>query len=150
VLTRPLLYLSHYLKRHRQEYYDRLQAIRDAGRWEEWIGFFLRGVEEVATEATTTARTILALQREHASRLHGEGKSAGGLLRLLDYFFTHPITSARLVERDLGVTFATASKLIGRLVDLGLVDELTGGRRNRRFQYTPYLRLFDDGPTPAR
>jgi Fic family protein len=149
VLARPLLYLSHYLKRHRQEYYDRLQAIRDGGRWEEWLGFFLRGVEEVATEATATARQILALQRDHAARLHGEGKTAGSLLRLLDYLFEHPICSARMVERDLGVTFATATKLIGRLTDLGLVEELTGGKRNRRFRFTAYLRLIDDQASAA-
>lgn len=144
VLARPLLYLSHYLKRHRQEYYEHLQAVRDRGRWEEWIAFFLRGIEEVALEATATGRKILDLRRQHGALLQNEGKGAGTLLRLLDYLFVHPICSARMIEADLEVTFATANNLVGRLEELGLVAETTGGKRNRRYQYGPYLRLFDD------
>ncbi|MGH7863193.1 MAG: Fic family protein, partial [Candidatus Dormibacteraceae bacterium] len=65
VLRRPLLYLSLYFKQHRNEYYDRLQAIRTQGDWEAWLRFFLRGVGEVATQATETARKILRLREEH-------------------------------------------------------------------------------------
>jgi Fic family protein len=61
ILQQPLLYLSYYLKAHRQEYYDRLDAIRHQGDWEGWLKFFLRGVSEVSQEATQTARNILAL-----------------------------------------------------------------------------------------
>ena len=62
VLHRPLLYLSHYLKRHRSEYYDRLMAVGEAGDWEGWIKFFLRGVAETAEEATETARAIVTYE----------------------------------------------------------------------------------------
>src|SRR5208337_73349 len=64
-LGRPLLYLSHYLKKHRAEYYDRLMAIRNDGDWEGWLKFFVRGVYEVSQEATETARQILGLREEH-------------------------------------------------------------------------------------
>ena len=60
VLQKPVLYLSHYFKRHRQMYYERLQSVRDAGDWEGWLEFFLRGVAEVSGQATNTARRILA------------------------------------------------------------------------------------------
>ncbi len=62
VLHRPLLYLSHYLKRHRAEYYDRLTAVRLDGDWEGWLRFFLQGVAETADEATDTAGTIVVLR----------------------------------------------------------------------------------------
>jgi Fic family protein len=65
ILNRPLLYLSYFLKQHRSEYYDRLQAIRTDGRWEEWLVFFLRGIRDVAIEATDRARRILALRTAH-------------------------------------------------------------------------------------
>ena len=58
-LRKPVLYLSHYFKRHRQEYYERLQAVRDAGDFESWLGFFLRGVADVSVEAADTARPVL-------------------------------------------------------------------------------------------
>ncbi|HEU0278076.1 MAG TPA: Fic family protein [Rhodanobacteraceae bacterium] len=69
VLHKPVLYLSHYLKRHRQEYDERLQAIRDQGAWEEWLAFFLRGIAEVSDEAVTMARRILELREKHRTAI---------------------------------------------------------------------------------
>ena len=65
VLARPLLYLSYYLNEHRQQYGDGLQRVRDEGAWEDWLRFFLRGVAEVAREATATAKEVLAMQALH-------------------------------------------------------------------------------------
>lgn len=143
VLSQPLLYLSHYFKRHRQEYYDRLQAVRMDGRWEEWLAFFLRGVKEVATEANETARKILALREAHRTILGSEGKASGNLLRALDVLFEHPVVTVRSMEKWLTVTFATANKIVSRLEELGLLTEITGYQRNRRFKYAPYLELFE-------
>lgn len=144
VLQRPLLYLSHYFKRYRAEYYDRLGAVRETGDWEGWLRFFLRGVAEVAEEATGTARQIIALREAHR-RLVQDNGIAGNGLRLLDVMFEHPIANARLVQEKLGVkSFNTASGLLERLERLGLLEETTGGRRNRRYRYAPYLALFQD------
>lgn len=144
VLQRPLLYLSHYFKRYRAEYYDRLGAVRETGDWEGWLRFFLRGVAEVAEEATGTARQIIALREAHR-RLVQDNGIAGNGLRLLDVMFEHPIANARLVQEKLDVkSFNTASGLLERLERLGLLEETTGGRRNRRYRYAPYLALFQD------
>jgi Fic family protein len=80
VLHRPLLYLSHYLKRHCGQYYDRLMAIRDESDWEAWVRFFLSGVGETADEATRTARTIVSLRDEHRPprRVVRHGEQADG------------------------------------------------------------------------
>lgn len=158
VLQLPLLYLSYYLKAHRSEYYDRLMAIRNDGNWEGWLKFFLRGVHEVSQAATTTARAILLLREEHrqliASRMDG---STNGL-RLLDVLFEQPLVTVRLVEQRLACSYATAAKLIDAFVELGLLREITGWQRNRRFRYDPYLALFepalyrtrsDDGVPPV-
>jgi Fic family protein len=79
-LGRPLLYLSHYLKEHRAEYYDRLTAIRTDGEWEGWLKFFVRGVYEVSREATETARNILRLKEKHrrvlSAKLAGDKQMA--------------------------------------------------------------------------
>jgi Fic family protein len=144
VLGRPLLYLSHFLKQHRAEYYRRLNEIRVTGGWEEWIAFFLRGVAAVAREATGTARRILALREEHRARLEAAGKAAGNLLRALDVLYAQPVVTAHLLRQRMGVEFATANNVVGRLVGLGLLREMTGRRRNRRFAYQPYLDLFGD------
>ena len=143
ILHQPLLYLSHYLKAHRAEYYDRLTAIRTEGNWEGWLKFFLRGVFQVSQAATTTARAILDLREAHRLAITQKaGGSANGLI-LLDYLFEQPMTMVRLVERQLHCAYATAGKLVDQLVDLGLLRETTGGQRNRVFRYEPYLALFE-------
>ena len=143
VLRQPLLYLSYYLKQHRDEYYDLLQAVRTKGNWESWLRFFLRGVSEVAEAATDTARQILRLREEHREIVSREGRAAGNALRLLEHLYQQPILSARRAAELLQVTYPTANGLMVRLADLGLLDETTGATRNRVFVYSPYLRLFE-------
>ncbi len=149
VLHQPLLYLSHFLKRHRSEYYDRLMAVREAGDWEGWLGFFLRGVAETAEEATGTALAIIRLREQHRRLIQDCGVSVIGL-RLLDLLFQWPILNVSLVKEQLKISFATANKLVEQFVELDLVEETTGHKRNRRYRYKPYLALFEEqGVTPA-
>lgn len=148
-LHRPLLYLSYYLKRNRAEYYDRLTAVRQSGDWEGWARFFLRGVAETAEEATTTAQEIVRLQEEHRALLQDAGLGINGL-RALDLLFQRPLFNVNLVKEELGVAYNTANKLIEQMVTLGVVEEVTGGQRFRRFRYKPYWRLLrEPGPDPG-
>lgn len=144
VLARPLLYLSHFLKLHRAEYYDRLMAIRVDGNWEGWLKFFLRGVAEVSRSATATARDIQTLREGHLNAIGQRvaRRTAPDARRVLDYLFAHPILTVRMIERDLACSFVTANKTVQALVDIGILRETTGGKRNRRFRYDPYLALF--------
>lgn len=145
ILHRPLLYLSLYLKAHRAEYYDRLMAVRRDGDWEGWLKFFLRGVFQVSQSATETARTILTLREEHRHMVSEKlGKRSGPGTNLLDILFQQPILSVDMAKERLGSSFVTANKLIERLVELGILREVTGGKRNRRYSYTAYLALFDE------
>jgi Fic family protein len=141
VLEKPLLYLSHFLRRHRAEYYDRLMAVRD-GDWEGWLMFFLRAVAETSDEATTTARSILALREDHRQRVATVAGAAG--LRLLDRLFEQPIVNVAWVRDEINVSWPTANRLIGQLVEHELLAEVTGHRRNRVFRYNPYLALFEE------
>ena len=144
ILHRPLLYLSHYLKMHRAEYYDRLMAIRNDGNWEAWLKFFLRGVGEVSQEAIETARRIFALRDEHRQAINKSmGSNTGSALRLLDYLYEQPIISVRLVEQHLKSSFVTANKMVEQFIKLDILNETTGRQRNRRYAYAPYLALFE-------
>lgn len=147
VLEKPVLYLSHFLKRYRQEYYDRLQAVRDQGDWEGWLGFFLRGVAVVSAEATQTARRVLLLREEHRATITDVlGRAAGNGHRVLDALFDRPIVSVAAVKELTGTSFAAANQLVARLTEHGILREVTGYSRNRRFRYEPYVRLFtEDG-----
>jgi Fic family protein len=146
VLQKPVLYLSHYFKRYRQEYYENLQAVRDAGDWEGWLAFFLRGVAEVSAEAALTARSILLLREEHRKTITEHlGRAAGNGHRVLEHLYLNPIVSVEDVRTLTGTTFASANQLVERFVELGIVSEFTGQRRNRRFRYDGYINLFGDG-----
>jgi Fic family protein len=145
VLHKPVLYLSHYFKQHRQGYYEHLQAVRDNGQWEQWLAFFLRGVIAVAGEAAETARRIQLLREEHRSAITDQlGRAAGNGHRVLETLFDRPIVTVPDVQKMTGTTYAAATVLVRRMVELGVLEEMTGYARNRRFRYGRYVRLFTD------
>jgi Fic family protein len=145
ILRRPLLYLSYYFKIHRQEYYDRLQAVRDTGDWESWLKFFLKGVFEVSQEAALTARHIVTLREEHRKLVTDKmGRSSGSALAILDTLYLNPIVVVQSISKATGLSIPRANTLVNRLSDLGILEELTGLKRNRLFSYEPYLELFGD------
>jgi Fic family protein len=149
LLSRPVLYLSHYFKAHRTEYYDTLQAVRDNGDWEAWLAFFLRGVGDVSREAAQTAAAILRVREECRAQISDQmGRAAANGNRILERLFEHPIIVVATVREWLGVTPAGANALVNRLVDAGVLREITGYARNRRFRFDPYLRLFEDPEAP--
>lgn len=151
VLHKPVLYLSHYFKQHRQTYYDHLQAVRDKGAWEAWLAFFLQGVAEVAAEAADTVRRILLLREEHRAAITAKlGRAAGNGHKVLESLFDRPIVSVNDVLKLTGTTYAAANSLVSRLTDLGVLSEMTGFARNRRFRYAPYIALFNDDASGAR
>jgi Fic family protein len=144
-LRKPVLYLSHYFKRHRAEYYERLQDVRDQGDWEGWLAFFLQGVIEVSDEAAQTARRILELREEHRALITNRlGKAAANGHTLLESLFDRPILSVADVVTRTGTTFTAANNLVRRMTSLGILREITGYARNRRFRYDDYVRLFSD------
>ena len=143
VLTKPVLYLSYFFKRHRRQYYEELQAVRDAGTWEQWLGFFLRGIAEVSAQATDTARRILALREEHRRVITNNfGGAAGNGYRVLEYLYTRPVVSVDDVQDLIGTTYPTANNLVARLEENSILHEFTGQVRNRAFRYQSYINLF--------
>jgi len=143
VLRHPLLYLSVYLKAHRAQYYDRLTAIRNDGDWEGWLAFFLRGVAETSNSATTTAHAIMELRESLRAR-----SLPPAAARLRDKLFEHPILTASAAESLLNVQFATANRALDVLEEAGIVREVTGQQRNRRFRFDAFLALFEESGPP--
>jgi Fic family protein len=145
VLSKPLLYLSLYLKRNRDTYYERLQRVRTDGEWEEWVRFFLDGVIDVATSATETTRRLLALVEADRRSIQELGRAAASAARLHDLVtrevvFRIPQAAVRLDSTE--VTVGNAARNLERL---GIVAETTGRSRNKRFVYREYLRIVEEG-----
>ena len=148
ILRLPLLYLSYYFKLNRQEYYDRLMATRDKGDWEGWLKFFLRGVQAVSQQATETSRRIVAMREEHQQVVRDRVPGISNGLNLLDMLYARPIVTVKSARRMLGVSVASANKLVGHFQKVGLLDQISPGARNRVFAYAPYLDLFLDKASP--
>lgn len=148
LLGQPLLYLSLYLKQHRQVYYDLLDRVRTAGDWEAWVDFFLEGVETTALGAVDTARRLVALFDEDTRRLQQSGRSAANALRVLAALRQRPLLSLPQLCQLSGMTFPTANKTMALLVETSIARELTGQRRNRIFSYDAYLSILNEGGEP--
>lgn len=148
ILIRPVLYISYYFKRYRQQYYELLQAVRDEGDWENWLKFFLEGVATVSLEATETARAIVSLRERHRNIIiENFGRAAGNGLKILERLYRTPYISIPQVRDILQITYPPASELVHRFVEVDILNEITGRERNKFYQYTSYVHLFSD---PAR
>lgn len=122
LLPIPLLYLSAFFHRHRQEYYDLLMAVSERGAWRDWITFFLQGVAEQARDAVVRAKRLQDLQASWRERL-AEARSATPL-RLADSLFDSPVLTIPQAQRHLGVTYRSAQRNVQKLVAAGILQQM--------------------------
>lgn len=142
ILKEPLLYLSLYFKKNRDEYYNQLQSIRLTGDWESWIKFFLTGVIETANQAAATARNILSLFKRDLAKIE-ESKSTATTLVIYNYLQRNPITTISTIKKNCEVTGPTAIRTLNTLQSLGIIKEVTGKDRYKIFVYQEYLDMLN-------
>lgn len=148
ILAQPLLYLSLYLKQHRDEYYRLLNAVRTDGDWEAWLEFFLEGVAETSQSAVDTAHRLLALFRADAQRVQALGRSSSSVLRVFDALRARPVATPQSLVNRAGVSYVTVLRALDALGGLGIVREITGRKRERVFAYGEYLDVLSEGTKP--
>jgi Fic family protein len=145
LLTRPLLYLSLFLKIQRQEYYRRLSAVREEGDWEGWLAFFMEGVATVADEAVATARRLHAILGENRARLLARDDATVFSLRLFEVLPQHPILTVNRVMEFLECSRPAASKAVRVLEAAGIVRPLDDRKKNRTVVFEDYLAHLRQG-----
>ncbi len=145
ILARPLLYLSIYLKQHRSEYYQLLQEIRFEGDWESWIKFFLKGIIEVSNGAMMAAREIITLNGKLIEDL--VQNNVGGLnsVRLLDLLFSRPVITVTDISKTLKISHQPAYDLVDLFLKLGILREITGKKRYKRYLFIDYVGIIEKG-----
>ena len=148
VLREPLLYLSLYFKQHRDRYYNLLNYVRRSGGWEEWLAFFLEGVELTATGAVTAAQQISQMFQDNHNRITTTGRRAGSALRVHEALKARPILSLSEVCKRTSLSFPTATKAMELLVEQDIAREITTKRRYRLFVYDQYLGILNEGTEP--
>jgi Fic family protein len=146
LLPTPLLYLSPYFEARRQQYYDLLLQVSQRGDWEAWLTFFLRGVVTQGRDAVQRIRSLERLHARYREQLQS-ASTAARLLQVVDLLFERPVLQTRQVETALGINFSTAQRYLDRLLQEGILNEITGRARNRLYRADEILKILDQ-PSP--
>ncbi|MCA9896034.1 MAG: Fic family protein [Anaerolineae bacterium] len=141
ILPQPLLYLSAYFESNRSQYYERLMAVSQYGQWVEWIEFFLNAILVQATHAKESAKRIVD-ERERYRLVLQENRQTRSMVGIVDILFTHPYFTTKKVSELLTCAHNTAQKSIDYLIELGIVEEITGQKRNRVYVAKQLLHLL--------
>ncbi|MEA3475689.1 MAG: Fic family protein [Candidatus Cloacimonadota bacterium] len=145
ILTRPLLYLSFYFKKHRSDYYDWLMKVRLNGDWEGWLKFFLKGVCEISQEAVNIARTIIKLKENLITRLYENSISSIHAIKLIDLLFENPLTEVRDISERLNIHKDTVNDLMKKFEKIGILKEITGKKRYKKYIFSDYVDIIKKG-----
>jgi Fic family protein len=147
LLASPMFYLSAYLDRHRQTYYDRLLAITDAGQWNDWIEFFLTAVEEQARENCDKARAILMLYERMKGMLPAIVATQFSV-QTLDAIFDRPVFTATDFVARTKIARRTADRIVGALTGAGVLTAVREkrGRMPAVLAFTGLLEITEGRP----
>jgi Fic family protein len=148
VLSRPLLYLSLYFKRHRDIYYERLQRVRTHGEWEQWLAFFLEGVAEVAQETTETTQRVVQMVERDRQVVARFGRAAGSASQLHELAVRRVVVTPRTATEATTLSGPPIYAALRRLVEAGILREVTGRQRGKVYVYDEYLALLSAGTEP--
>lgn len=144
ILTQPLLYLSLYFKQHRQYYYECLNAVRLKGDWEQWLAFFAEAVTNTANQASDTVQSLLRLKTEDREQIASLGKARFTAIQIHDLLLKHPIVTTDWLVTQLDITPLTINLGLENLITLGIVEEVTGQKRNRLYRYSAYMDILEE------
>lgn len=145
LLSKPVIYVSYFLKMNQIEYYDRISEVRRNGNYEQWVGFFLEAVASAAQDALESVGKLSALHEKNISRLPKSNRRKDNVRELFDYLEQHPIIDIKQTAAALGLSYNTVSAAVKKLMELGILKETTNAARNRVFTYEEYLDILKQG-----
>ncbi|MDH5466524.1 MAG: Fic family protein [Candidatus Aminicenantes bacterium] len=148
-LTQPLLYLAAYFEKLRDEYYKRLLAVSQEGDWESWLTFFLKGVALQSQQAIEDAKKLLELHTEYLHNLEQTQKIPDTARRLINEIFLNPVVSISQLSKKWKKPFNSVKVGVQRLLELGILEQIEGRRRNKLYVATKLMKLLT-GETEKR
>jgi Fic family protein len=141
-LKSPFLYLSLFFKRYRELYYDKLNEIRKTGDWEDWLAFFLEGVTTTAMDAKNTLLKIKKMFEKDGAMISGIGNARKSAETIFAEFKRKPLLSIAEITKRTGLTKPTAISAVGRLIDLGIVKNISEKKWGQIYAYDGYTKLL--------
>lgn len=148
MLNEPILYLSLYLKQNRHTYYELQQEVRQSGSWETWLEFFLIGVYQSSKQAIQTAREINNLFTEDLEKISHLGRARFSCKQVLEYMKLLPQVTVSLLVKELQITAPTARSALNHMKSIGVLEEISGKKRDRVYIYRKYLDILEEGAEP--
>ena len=128
LLDTPILYLSRFINQTKDEYYKELQNVRDTNEWEAWLLYMLKGVSSTALHTIDLVQKIQKLLIELKQDIRGKHKFYSQ--DLINNLFRHPYTKVSFLEKDLGVSRATATRYLDALAEDGILQKHKLGRES--------------------
>lgn len=135
VIKEPILYLSLYFKMHREEYYRRLQGVREEGDWEGWLDFYMRGVSMTARDAVAAANKVNSVYQADREKIARAGKDTKAVIQIHEAMMVRQAASPKRLMEMTGLSRPSVTTAFKTLQELGIVSETTGQRRNTRIRY---------------
>lgn len=148
LLAEPILYMSLYFKQHRDMYYETLQRVRTHGEWENWLRFFLIGVSDVSGQIIRTTERLVELREHDRATAFGLSRSSAVTGEVFDYFAKRIVASPKQLAERLGASPSSVNGALSRLEQAGIVNEVTGRKRNRLYAYGKYLEILNEDTEP--
>lgn len=142
LLSKPMIYISYFLKKNQIEYYDRISEVRRSGNYEQWISFFLEAVSAAAKDSLDTVEKLNALHEQNVKKLPKTSRSNDNVRKLFDYIEQFPIIDIKKTSEAFGISYNTVSSAIKKLEQIGILKQTTNASRNRVFSYEDYLHIL--------
>lgn len=142
LISKPVIYISYFLKKNQIEYYDRLAEVRRNGNYEQWISFFLEAVSSAAKDSLTTIEKLSELHDRNIAALPNTSRKNDNVRRLFDYIEQYPIIDIKRTAMALGISYNTTATAVNKLILAGVLKETTNAARNRVFSYEEYLNIL--------
>lgn len=141
-ISKPIIYISYFLKKNQIEYYDRISEVRRNGNYEQWIGFFLEAVSAAAKDSLATIEKLSELHERNLSLLPVTSRKNDNVRRVFDYIEQYPIIDIKRTAAYLGLSYNTVAAAVNKMVQAGILRETTNVARNRVFSYEEYLNIL--------
>lgn len=148
LIDEPILYISLYLKQNRNVYYDLLQEVRNYGTWETWIEFFLKAILKSSEQAIKATEDINTLFTEDIAKINTLDKARFSCIKVFEYLKQLPQVSAFILSKELEISLPTIRSSLNHLVDLGILEEISGKQRDKVYVYKKYLNILEKGAKP--
>jgi Fic family protein len=145
----PVLYLSAYFERHRDEYYRHLLDVSQKGAWNQWIQYFLKAVDIQASEAISKSHRLLELQHKYRLRVQ-KARTSALVTRLVDLLLFSPVITAPFLSRHFKITQRSAQMNINKLISIGILKEVTGRLRNRMYVAEEIIAVLESAEQGVR